>query len=115
MIALSAAASVGRKRESRRLWLAAASKKIGRRQEMLRPSVIRPKHGGLGGKGIDRIFLQCGDAATGSRGFDSKGEPDAADWKFAVASAGGAQRRTLAALESLGLLILPGVAWDGPC
>ena len=34
------------------------------------------------------------DAATGSRGFDSK-EPDAADWKFAVVSAGGAQRRTL--------------------
>ena len=60
MIALSAAASVGCKRESRRLWLAAASKKIGRRQEMLRPSAIRPKHGGLGGKGIDRIFFQCG-------------------------------------------------------
>jgi hypothetical protein len=40
--------------------------------------------------GTDRIFLQCGDAAPGSRG-----EPDAADWKFAVVSAGGAQRRTL--------------------
>jgi hypothetical protein len=31
------------------------------------------------------------DAATGSRGFDSKGEPAAADWKFAVVSASGAQ------------------------
>ena len=49
MIALSAAASVGCKRELRRLWL----------------------------------------------GFDSKGEPAAADWKFAVVSASGAQRRTL--------------------
>ena len=35
------------------------------------------------------------DAATGSRGFDFKRRPDAADWKFAVVSAGGAQRRTL--------------------
>jgi hypothetical protein len=56
---------------------------------------------GLGGWALTGYFF---NAATPARfqGFDSKGEPDAADWKFAVVSAGGAQRRTLAALESLG-------------
>jgi hypothetical protein len=72
MIALSAAASVGCKK-------GVAAPMAGGRQQKDRaqtgdaaPECYPAKARGLGGKGIDRIFFQCGDAAPGSRLFDSK-------------------------------------------